>query len=120
MKIAISTDGEQVSAHFGRCQVYTIFEVEEKKVAGTKVVDTPPHQPGFLPEFLNGMGVNYVITGGMGPRAQDLFKQLNIEPIIGVHGQVDSVIQDYLDEKLESGESLCTHGTGDHHDCNHD
>jgi predicted Fe-Mo cluster-binding NifX family protein len=28
MKVAISTDNNEVSAHFGRCQQYTIFEVE--------------------------------------------------------------------------------------------
>ena len=32
MKIAISTDGDFVSAHFGRCPEYTILDIENGKV----------------------------------------------------------------------------------------
>ncbi len=120
MKIAIATDNSQVSGHFGRCGHYTIFEVEEKEVKGKTIIDTPAHQPGMLPGFLNEKGVNYVICGGMGPRAQNLFKQMNIEPIIGVTGTVDEVIQDFLKGTLKGGESLCDHGTDQHQDCHHD
>jgi predicted Fe-Mo cluster-binding NifX family protein len=121
MKIAISTDNDQVSAHFGRCQHYTIFDVEvnEKTITGKTVVNTPGHQPGMLPRFLNEKGVNYVIAGGMGPRAQNLFREMNIEPIIGASGKVDDVIQHFLNGTLEIGDSLCDHETGanHHHGC---
>jgi predicted Fe-Mo cluster-binding NifX family protein len=80
-------------------------------------VDTPGHQPGMLPRFLNEKGVDYVIAGGMGPRAQNLFRQMNIEPIIGASGKVDDVIRDFLNGTLEIGDSLCDHGTNHHHDC---
>lgn len=117
-KIAIATENSQVSAHFGRCQSYTIFEVEGKEITGKNVVDTPGHQPGMLPPFLNEKGVNCVIAGGMGPRAQNLFKGMNIEPIIGVSGKVEDVIRDFLNGTLERGDSLCDHGENHHHDCN--
>ncbi|MCK4761789.1 MAG: NifB/NifX family molybdenum-iron cluster-binding protein [Candidatus Aminicenantes bacterium] len=120
MKIAISTENNQVSAHFGRCPNYTLFEAEDKKVTGKTVIDTPGHQPGVLPGFLNEHGVNYVIAGGMGPRAQDLFRQMNIEPIIGITGCVDDVVQAFLNGTLQSGESLCTQNSQDHHECRHD
>ncbi len=122
MKIAIATDGNQVSAHFGRCQVYTIFDVnmEGKEISGKTLIDTPGHQPGMLPPFLNDKGVECVIAGGMGPRAQNLFKGFNIDPIIGVSGNVDDVIRELLNGTLEGGESLCDHGSGHHHDCHHD
>lgn len=120
MKIAISTDNNQVSAHFGRCRQYSIFDVEDNKVTGKTVIGTPGHQPGMLPPYLNEKGVNVVISGGMGPRAQNLFRELNIEPIIGVTGNVDDVILDYLQGKLETGESTCNQGQEHHHDCHHD
>ena len=115
-KIAIATENSQVSAHFGRCQSYTIFEVEGKEITGKNVVDTPGHQPGMLPRFLNEKGVNFVIAGGMGPRAQNLFREMTIEPIIGASGKVDDVIQDFLNGTLEIGDSLCDHGAGGNHD----
>ena len=114
-KIAIATESSQVSAHFGRCQSYTIFEVEGKEITGKNVVDTPGHQPGMLPRFLNEKGVNYVIAGGMGPMAQNLFREMNIEPIIGASGKVDDVIQDFLNGILEIGDSLCDHESGANH-----
>lgn len=120
MKIAISTDSDQVSAHFGRCRHYTIFEADGKEVTGKTVIETPGHQPGMLPPFLKDKGVDVVIAGGMGPRAQNLFMQMEIKPIIGVTGRVDDVIQAYLDGTLESGESLCTQGSEHHHECHHD
>ncbi|MCP5102881.1 MAG: dinitrogenase iron-molybdenum cofactor [bacterium] len=121
MKIAIATDGAQVSAHFGRCGAYTIFDVdmEAKEVTGKTLVDTPGHQPGMLPGFLNEMGADIVIAGGMGPRAQNLFKGFNIDPIIGVSGDVDNVILDFVNGTLEGGESLCSQGTDHHHECGH-
>ncbi len=119
MKIAIATDGEQVSAHFGRCRCYTIYDVdgETKKVMQKLSVDTPEHQPGMLPGFLNEKGVNLVIAGGMGPRAQNLFRDLNIEPIIGVSGKVEDALTMYLQGTLKPGASLCTHGSGEHQNC---
>jgi predicted Fe-Mo cluster-binding NifX family protein len=120
MKIAVSTDNDQVSAHFGRCQLYTIFEIEDNKIINKNAVETPGHQPGMLPKFLHEKGVNLVICGGMGPKAQNLFAELGIEPIIGISGKVDEVVQGYLTGKLQSGESLCTQGTHDHHECQHE
>jgi predicted Fe-Mo cluster-binding NifX family protein len=118
MKIAISTDDNTVSGHFGRCQFYTIVELEGTQIVNREQIKVPPHQPGVLPHFLNDKGVNCVITGGMGPRAQNLFRQMNIESITGITGNIDEVIQAYIDGKLEPGESHCTHGEDHHHGCN--
>ncbi|MFB0518068.1 MAG: NifB/NifX family molybdenum-iron cluster-binding protein [Acidobacteriota bacterium] len=110
MKIAISTDGDYVSAHFGKCPQYTLVEIEGGKVLTRELLDNPGHQPGFLPGFLAERGVTCVITGGMGPRAQSLFAQQGIETVVGVSGKVDEVIEKLLKGELEGGESLCQHG----------
>ena len=110
MKIAISTDQANVSAHFGRCSSYTVFEIKDGIIQNREEISNPGHQPGFLPQFLSERGVNIIIAGGMGPRAQALFAQKNIDFIIGVQGPVDEVIQKYLNQELEAGEDLCNHG----------
>ncbi len=48
----------------------------------------------------------------MGRRAQEFFKQFGMDYIIGVHGNVEDVIRDYLNDTLEAGESSCNHGEG--------
>ena len=110
MKVAISTENGYVSSHFGRCPSYTIVEIREGKIIGRDEIPNPGHQPGFLPRYLAERGVHCIIAGGMGPRAQDLFAQNNIETIIGVQGQVDDVIGKFLKNDLEAGEDLCDHG----------
>lgn len=121
MKIAIATEGNQVFGHFGGCQVYTIYEVnmEKKEVLGKTLLDAPEHQPGILPVFLNKHGVNVVVAGGMGIRAQQLFAGFNIETFLGVSGEVENVIEQYLQGTLEHGASSCNHHEH-HHGEGHD
>lgn len=114
MKVAISTDQGYVSAHFGRCATYTIVETQEGQISSREEIPNPGHQPGFLPQFLSERGVSCIIAGGMGPRAQALFAQKNIETIIGVQGPIDDVIEKFITQELEVGDDLCGHSHGEH------
>ena len=112
MKIAISTDAGFVSAHFGRCPSFTIAEIEEGKVLKIEEINNPGHQPAFLPNFLAERGVSCIICGGMGNRAQMLFAEKEITPIIGVTGKIVEAIEKFVQGKLEAGESSCKPGAG--------
>lgn len=112
MKIAISTDGNLVSAHFGRCPCFTIVEFEGNKVISKHTIDNPGHHPGFLPQFLKEKGVNVIVAGGMGQRAQILFNESGIKAIMGVSGKIDEVVKQTAEGKLQGGESLCQPGAG--------
>ncbi len=125
MKIAISTDGELVSAHFGRCPEFTIVNVEDGKETGRSVVPNPGHQPGAIPHFLHQQGVSCIIAGGMGRRAAQFFEQYQITPVIGVEGKVNDIVKKYLAEELQGGASLCSPGQGkgyglDKESCDHE
>lgn len=109
MKVAISTDGAYVSAHFGRCPSYTIVEIESGKLINKNILGNPGHSPGFLPAFLHEKGASCIICGGMGRRAQALFAEKGIDTIVGVTGEIDDVIDKLLNNELKSGESLCEH-----------
>ncbi|MBN2483969.1 MAG: NifB/NifX family molybdenum-iron cluster-binding protein [Candidatus Omnitrophica bacterium] len=112
MKIAISADGNLVSAHFGRCPSFTIVDVEGDSIVSKEVIDNPGHHPGFLPMFLKGKGVRAIIAGGMGQRAQMLFEESGIETIMGIEGNIDEVIDQVMAGTLHGGESLCRPGAG--------
>lgn len=112
MKVAISSDGDYVSSHFGRCPYFTIVEIEGEKVLKKEVVENPGHQPAFLPQFLSEKGVNCIIAGGMGGRATALFAEVGIEVIVGVSGKIDEVIDKLLKGDLKGGESLSKPGSG--------
>ena len=117
MKVAIATEDNQVSPHFGRCSAYTIVEIQEGKIISRETLPNPGHRPGFLPNYLAQRGVHCIIAGGMGPRAQNLFAQFNIETITGVQGSVEEVIEKLLRQELEGGEDLCQHH---HHEHEHE
>ena len=112
MKIAISTDGGQVSAHFGRCPEFTILEIEDGGVKSRKTIPNPGHHPGFLPGFFHDMGVEAIGAGGMGFRAQELFAGLGVKPVMGVSGTVEKTVRKLETGTLEGGESLCQPGGG--------
>ncbi len=116
MRVALATEGGKVAAHFGHCPEFTICDVEGNKIKAWHVIPNPGHKPGFLPRFLGEQGINHIIAGGMGPAAINLFQERNIEVTIGVQGQVEEVMERLLrDGRLESGPSLCSHGTEGHH-----
>jgi predicted Fe-Mo cluster-binding NifX family protein len=109
MKVAIATDQGYVSAHFGRCPAYTIYDIADGEIRQREDIENPGHQPGFLPQYLAERGVNVIIAGGMGPRAQALFAQSNITTFIGVQGPLDEVITKFINQELEAGQDLCNH-----------
>ncbi|UDQ96477.1 NifB/NifX family molybdenum-iron cluster-binding protein [Lentisphaerota bacterium WC36G] len=110
MKIAIPTVNDSLCRHFGHCEVFTIFEIENKKIVAQAQLTPPPHEPGVLPKWLNDMDVNMVIAGGMGARAQQLFAEKNIQVIVGAPAfSTDTIIDAYLNENLETGDNICDH-----------
>ena len=113
MRIAISTDSGMVSAHFGRCPEFTIVDIEDKKIVKKEVIPNPGHATGLIPKFLHNKGVNCMICGGMGWRAEDFFKEFGIETIVGIEGKVDYVIEQFRKGELKSGESMCQPGEGE-------
>ena len=112
MRIAIAKDGNQVSAHFGHCEGYAIFDVEGSIIYRRDDLPSPGHEPGRLPVFLAEHKIDLIIAGGMGPRAIDLFHANGIEVLVGINGNVDHVAQDYIAGRLTPGESSCHHGDG--------
>ncbi len=108
MKIAIASDGKYVSGHFGHCEGFTMYEVAEGQSLKKELVPNPGHRPGFLPVFLNEKNVNVIIAGGIGETAQELFKENQIDVIVGAEGLCDDVIQKFINGKLKSTGSVCT------------
>ncbi len=110
MRIAIPLAQGRLSLHFGHCDQFAIFEIDSEKIIGRTDEVPPDHAPGVLPKWLHGMGVNVIIAGGMGQRAQQLFAQNDIEVVIGAQaGTPEELILAYLQNTLATGENICDH-----------
>lgn len=107
MIIAVASEKDKVTDHFGYCENFNIYEVEDKKIVSSKSVPNPGHKHGFLPNFLGDMGVNVVIAGGMGASALGIFKERGIEVFMGVSGEAHEAVKSYIEGSLVSNDSAC-------------
>ena len=107
MKIAVASDGAMVAQHFGHCEGFTVYTVDGKEVEKKEFIQNPGHQPGFLPNFLNDIGVNIVVAGGMGQGAVDIFSSHGIQVITGAGGKADDAVAAHLKGTLSSSGSVC-------------
>jgi predicted Fe-Mo cluster-binding NifX family protein len=109
-KIAIPTTGNLLSAHFGHCEKFAIYDVQDSKIVKEEWITPPPHEPGSHPRFLRDLGCQTIIAGGMGERAQALFAENNIEVIIGVPEiSLTELVEKYINAELSSGANRCDH-----------
>jgi predicted Fe-Mo cluster-binding NifX family protein len=67
------------------------------------------------------MGVNVIISGGMGGNAIALFNERGIEVIVGARGEARTAAEKYLKGELKSTGSVCHehqhHGECGGHEC---
>ncbi|HAU32221.1 MAG: C_GCAxxG_C_C family probable redox protein [Desulfotomaculum sp. 46_80] len=116
IKIAVASDDGKVTGHFGHCENFMIFDTENNQIIKDVTIANPGHRPGFLPNFLNDMGVNVIISGGMGGGAIEIFDEKGIEVIVGASGEAKVAVTSYLQGTLKSTGSVC-HEHQHHDEC---
>jgi len=117
MIIAIPTNGNLLSQHFGRCRTYSFFDVdaENGEISAERTEIPPAHEPGVLPAWIAEVGGSVVITGGMGPRAIQLFEQRGIQIVLGAPSvSPREAAEAFMAGKLQTGDSSCSHSDSDH------
>lgn len=112
MRIAIPVGGKRLSLHFGHSDGFALIDVDEttKKITGEQWAASPPHEPGVLPAWLVGQGVDVVLAGGMGARAQTLFAEHGLTVVTGA--PVDApkaLVEAWMNQALETGANYCDH-----------
>ena len=114
MRIAVASDGNRVTGHFGHCESFHIFTVNGCNIESLETVANPGHKPGFLPVFLHEKGVNVIISGGMGQGAIDIFNENNIEVALGATGLSEDAVLAYLRGDLEGKGGPCKEHNHEH------
>jgi predicted Fe-Mo cluster-binding NifX family protein len=110
MKIAIPIAEGKLTAHFGHAAEFAIVHVEDQEVKDKELLTPPPHEPGVLPKWLGDLGVDVIIAGGMGSRAQGLFGENGIKVLTGAPSLTpEELVEQYLANSLVTGENVCDH-----------
>jgi predicted Fe-Mo cluster-binding NifX family protein len=113
MKYAVPVSGGTMSPHFGHCEQFALFDVDEQKkeIINRESIMSPEHQPGLLPAWLAERGISVVIAGGMGPRAVELLRQHGIGVVIGaIENDPEQAVLNHLNGSLATGDNICDHG----------
>jgi len=116
MKIALPSNERTVDGHFGHCQCFTIFTVDDKNRIVSEEKLTPPPGCGcksnIIPQ-LAGMGVSIMLAGNMGSRAVSVLSSAGIKVIRGCVGDVREVVEAWLAGKIDdSGIGCQPHDSG--------
>lgn len=111
-RFAVPTSGELLCSHFGHCEEFTLIDVDmtTRQIIRTAKLAAPEHEPGLLPAWLADKGAHVIIAGGMGSRAQQLFKEQGVTVVTGAAcASPKSLVEQYLQGTLITGENVCDH-----------
>lgn len=112
MKIAIPTRNHIVDNHFGHCEYYTIFTIDENKQIICTETQASPEGCGCksnIASVLEDKGVNLMLAGNMGEGAKNTLEAHRIQVIRGCTGPVEAVIKDWLQGKISDSGEACRH-----------
>lgn len=115
MKIAIPTRNNRVDDHFGHCEYYTIFTLNDAhEITATATHDSPEGCgcKSDIAPVLAGKGITLMLAGNMGDGAKKVLSDNHIQVIRGCSGPVEEVIKAWIRGELTDSGDSC-----DHHDC---
>lgn len=119
MKIAVTYEDGEIFGHFGHTEQFKIYEVENKEIVNTSIIDTQGSGHGLLGSLLIQNGVNILICGGIGSGAKNILSENNIKIYPGVTGSADEAVESFINGTLEYNvDAQCDHHNHEHeHDC---
>jgi len=130
MRIAVTFENGQIFQHFGHTEQFKVYDVEDGKVAGARVVDTNGQGHGALAGVLKALNVDVLICGGIGGGARAALEANGIQLYGGASGAADEAVAALLGGKLsydpevrcshhDGAQHSCSHHDGEHHECAH-
>jgi len=128
MKLAVpTTHNNQVDAHFGHCEFYTVFTIEEGEIKDSQILESPQGCgcKSNIASVLHDMGVEVMLAGNMGAGAVNVLNSNGIDVYRGCEGDVKNLVEEFIKgELVDSGVSCHQHEDHDHnneesHQCGH-
>jgi predicted Fe-Mo cluster-binding NifX family protein len=119
MKIALPSRQNHIDDHFGHCEYFTIFTIDNnnKEIIGHETITSPAGCgcKSNIAQTLSEMGVKIMLAGNMGDGAVRVLHNSGIDVIRGCSGDVQAVALQWLEGSLmDSGDSCHEH----EHGCN--
>jgi len=123
MKLAVpTTHDNQVDLHFGHCEFFTVFNVEDGEIKNSQLVDSPEGCgcKSNIASVLREMGVEIMLAGNMGSGAVNVLNNNGIAVIRGCEGDATSLVNNFITGELVDSGETCRQHEHDHqegHQC---
>ena len=117
MKIALPSNQNQVDEHFGHCEYFTVFTIDDKNKILSQETIMPPAGCGCksdIASILAQMGVTHMLAGNMGQGAVNILSSNGIDVLRGCSGDVKDVTESWLAGNLKDSGIACVQHQ---HDC---
>ncbi len=106
-RIAIPVTHGKLSETFGTCQHYEIFELDGNRIHKQETAYPAVTAADGLPQWLYDQGITDVITYKVNPAIINRFVAGKINLFVGIASETPQrLIEDYIQGKLESDESV--------------
>ncbi|MGI6013164.1 MAG: NifB/NifX family molybdenum-iron cluster-binding protein [Oscillospiraceae bacterium] len=116
MKLAVPYENGNIYQHFGHTEQFKVYVVEDNTILSSEVVPTLGSGHGALAGFLQELGIDTLICGGIGAGAKNALAEVGIQLYGGVSGSADTAVQSFLDRTLSYNPDVaCNH----HHEGDH-
>jgi predicted Fe-Mo cluster-binding NifX family protein len=118
MKIALPSRQNQIDDHFGHCEYFTIFTLDNnnKEIVAQETLASPAGCgcKSNIAQTLSEMGVEVMLAGNMGEGAVNVLSNSGIQVFRGCSGDVKEIALKWLNGSLvDSGDSCKSHD----HEC---
>jgi len=119
MKIAMPHNEGRVNERFGSSKEFIIVETENGAIKSKKVLynETETNYGGLV-QSLKAEGVEVVVAGGIGRPMAEALHYTGFNVIMGITGDVEKVVEEFLAGQLVSRQTTCACG-GFHDHENH-
>lgn len=117
MKIALPSRQDLIDDHFGHCEYFTVFTIDNnKEIIAQETIDSPAGCgcKSNIASILGEMGVTVMLAGNMGEGAVNVLNSCGIDVVRGCSGNVKDVALNWLAGSIaDSGDSCHAH----EHEC---
>lgn len=108
LKICVSSEGKtldsEIDPRFGRCKYFLLVDVKDKEEINFKAIKNVGALQGAgagisAAEQIGKLGVDLLITGDIGPKANNILDQLGIK-VVKASGSVKTEIRKYINNEI--------------------
>jgi len=110
MKIALPACRNQVDEHFGHCEYFTVFTINDDHTIMSEETVSSPAGCGCksnIAETLSQMGVKMMLAGNIGQGAVNVLDGHGIQVLRGCKGDVKRVAEQWLSGNLKDSGIAC-------------